>query len=112
MLPGFEGQNCTLNFLNPWHISGTAGVQLFTVGGAVTGQESWSFRPFRDVYVGMFTAELGGVYASWTESAQREFVCPAAGTELYYEAVPTGGDDAVFWTTASAVPEGLVITVG
>jgi hypothetical protein len=107
MRPGFTGKTCTLNFANPWYLSGSRGVQLFTVGGAVTGGETWNSRPYRDIHVGTFTAVSGG-YATWTASYRRVFDCPAAGTTLYYEAVPTGTDDAVFWS----LPDGLIITVG
>ncbi|KAI5858875.1 hypothetical protein BZA05DRAFT_382672 [Tricharina praecox] len=105
---GFAGQTCTLNFQDPYYVNGTRGIQLFTVGGPVTGGETWNERPFRNQHVGTFKASLPGT-ASWSDSTARSFLCPKGGTTLYFEAVPTGDNDAVFWKLPSG---GLVVTVG
>ena len=105
--PGFTDKKCTLNFNDPSYLSGTHSIQLFTVGGPVTGRETWNSRPYRDQHVGTFTAVSPGS-AVWTASYKRTFNCPAGGTRLYYEAVPTGDNDAVYWS----LPNGLVVTVG
>jgi len=105
---GFVGQKCTLNFQDPWHLTGSQSIQLFTVGGAVTGAETWNTRPFRNQHVGTFKARPGS--AEWSESFPfRTFKCPSGGTTLYYEVVPTGDNDAVFWDLPWG---GLVVTVG
>jgi len=106
---GFEGQECTLNFQDPWYLTGSQSIQLFTVSGAVTGAETWISRPGRNIQVGTFKALSPG-NAEWSESyPPRTFDCPVGGTTLYYEAVPTGDNDAVFWNLPWG---GLVVTVG
>ncbi|KAL0639075.1 hypothetical protein Q9L58_001957 [Maublancomyces gigas] len=106
---GYSGKTCSFSFNGGWPISGTPNskrVQLFSVGGPITATNTYTKRPYRNVWYGSFRVSDDGATATW-DGPTPTFPCPAAATTLGFEVVPEGDFDEVEW----GMDDGLAIVV-
>ncbi|KAI5795354.1 hypothetical protein DFH27DRAFT_117725 [Peziza echinospora] len=99
----FDGKlkdhTCQFHFVDPSSVSGSQGIQVFTVGDdedRITSADTWNDRPFRDQHVATISAKPGGSSTVETFGWGKTWDCPTEGT-LEFELVPTGDNDDVRW---------------
>jgi hypothetical protein len=107
----FDGKlkdhTCQFHFVSPSHVSGSQGIQVYTLGDEddrITVDDTWNDRPFRDQHVATISAKPGGQSTVETFGWGSVWDCPLEGT-MEFELVPTGDSDDVKWGT----PEGFAI---
>ena len=106
-LPALPGKTCTLVFSDPIRLSGTQRMQIFDVGGPVTGTNTFLTRPFRNNYrCAMAVKPAGQGIAAVQDNVSCKFDCPRNATVLGFETVPAGDNVEITWNIVTA---GLVI---
>ena len=82
-------------------------MQIFDVGGPVTGANTFLRRPFRNNYrCAMAVKPAGQGIAAVQDNVSCKFDCPRNATVLGFETVPAGDNVEITWNIVTA---GLVI---